>query len=66
MIATGASPREIPGTPDLHGIHVLRTIEHCLALRAELEAASRLVVVGAGFIGAEVAATARKRGCKKP
>jgi len=62
VIATGASPRAIPGTPDLKGIHVLRTVEDCLRLRGELETATRVVVVGAGFIGAEVAATARKRG----
>ena len=63
IIATGASPRRIPGTPDLEGIHVLRTIDDALALRAELDKVpSRVVVVGAGFIGAEVAATARKRG----
>src|SRR5439155_26054102 len=57
-----ATPRAIPGTPDLGGIHVLRTVEDCLRLRGELETAKRVVVVGAGFIGAEVAATSRKRG----
>jgi NADPH-dependent 2,4-dienoyl-CoA reductase/sulfur reductase-like enzyme len=62
VIATGASPRMIPETPDLHGVHVLRTLEDCLDIRAAIEKASSLVVVGAGFIGAEVAATARKRG----
>ena len=62
VIATGASPRMIPDTPDLHGIHVLRTLENCLDIRAALQRASSLVVVGAGFIGAEVAATSRKRG----
>jgi NADPH-dependent 2,4-dienoyl-CoA reductase/sulfur reductase-like enzyme len=62
VAATGASPRQLPGTPDLEGIHVLRTIDDALALRADLERAARLVVVGAGFIGAEVAATARGLG----
>jgi NADPH-dependent 2,4-dienoyl-CoA reductase/sulfur reductase-like enzyme len=62
VVATGARPRTIPDTPDLRGIHVLRTMEDGLGLRAALEASSRVVVVGAGFIGAEVAATARKRG----
>ena len=62
VIATGATPRRLPRTPDLAGIHVLRTLDECLALRAELEAASRVCVVGAGFIGAEVAASARVRG----
>lgn len=72
VIATGATPRRLSsgGTPpdpragseNLAGIHVLRTLQECLALRAELETASRLCVVGAGFIGAEVAASARGRG----
>jgi 3-phenylpropionate/trans-cinnamate dioxygenase ferredoxin reductase subunit len=62
VIATGATPRAIPGTPDLAGIHVLRTLDDCIALRRDLETASKVVVVGAGFIGAEVAATAREKG----
>jgi NADPH-dependent 2,4-dienoyl-CoA reductase/sulfur reductase-like enzyme len=62
VIATGATPRMLPGTAGLAGIHVLRTLEDCLALRAELERGPRVAVVGAGFIGAEVAATCRARG----
>ena len=62
VIATGATPRWLPGSQGLAGIHVLRTLDECLALRAELETASRLCVVGAGFIGAEVAASARVLG----
>jgi len=63
VITTGALPRTLPNTPALEGIHVLRTIEDCLAIRSALDAGiRRLVVVGAGFIGAEVAATARRRG----
>ena len=62
VIATGATPRWLPGSEGLAGVHVLRTLAECLALRAELEGASRLCVVGAGFIGAEVAASARVRG----
>jgi NADPH-dependent 2,4-dienoyl-CoA reductase/sulfur reductase-like enzyme len=62
VIATGAAPRQLPGSQELAGIHVLRTLEDCLAIRADLETASRLCVVGAGFIGAEVAASARVRG----
>ena len=63
VIATGASPRRIPGWPDLGGVHVLRTIDDCAALRADLDAGPRrVVVVGAGFIGCEVAATARTAG----
>lgn len=63
VIATGAVARSLPGTPPLAGIHVLRTIEDCLAIRADFDAGPRrVVVVGAGFIGSEVAATARRRG----
>ncbi|GAA3753341.1 3-phenylpropionate/trans-cinnamate dioxygenase ferredoxin reductase subunit [Spinactinospora alkalitolerans] len=60
VIATGAAPRR-PAT-GLAGVHVLRTIEDAEAVRAELEAVDRMVVVGAGFIGAEVAASARALG----
>ncbi len=63
VIATGASPRRLPGTDHLHGVHTLRTLDDCLAIRAVLEAGPRRVaVVGAGFIGAEVAATCRGLG----
>jgi NADPH-dependent 2,4-dienoyl-CoA reductase/sulfur reductase-like enzyme len=63
VIATGASARRLPGTDHLHGVHTLRTLDDCLAIRAVLEAGPRRVaVVGAGFIGAEVAATCRGLG----
>ncbi len=63
VIATGAEPRRLPGQPALAGIHVLRSLDDSLALRADLDAGvGRVVVVGAGFIGAEVAATCRGRG----
>jgi 3-phenylpropionate/trans-cinnamate dioxygenase ferredoxin reductase component len=62
VIATGATPRRLPGADNLAGIHVLRTLDECLALRHEFETATRVCVVGAGFIGAEVAASARVRG----
>ena len=63
VVATGAVPRRLPGQPDLAGVHVLRTLDDCLALRADLDRVpSRVVVVGAGFIGSEVAATCRGRG----
>jgi 3-phenylpropionate/trans-cinnamate dioxygenase ferredoxin reductase subunit len=62
VIATGASPRQLPGTPALAGIHTLRSLDDCLSLRADLDASPRVAVVGAGFIGAEVAATCRARG----
>jgi NADPH-dependent 2,4-dienoyl-CoA reductase/sulfur reductase-like enzyme len=65
VIATGARPRALPGTGQLAGVHTLRTLDDCLAVRADLDAgARRVVVVGAGFIGSEVAATCRGRGCE--
>ena len=62
VIATGATPRTLPDTPALAGIHVLRTLQDCLALRKELEGNPKVCVVGGGFIGAEVAASCRSRG----
>nr|MBA2325502.1 FAD-dependent oxidoreductase [Actinomycetota bacterium] len=62
VIATGSTPRQLPGTPPLPGIFTLRTLDDCLAIRAELERGPRVVVVGAGFIGSEVASTCRGRG----
>ena len=63
VIATGATPRRLPGTDGLAGVHTLRTLDDALAIRAELDAgAGRVAVIGAGFIGAEVAATCRARG----
>ena len=63
LLATGAEPRRlaIPGA-DLEGVHVLRTLDDCDALRGVLDRGGRLVVVGAGWIGCEVAASARQRG----
>ncbi len=64
VLACGAAPRPLPGMPR-GGAHVLRTLADCHALRADLERigdGGRLVVVGGGFIGAEVASTARARG----
>jgi NADPH-dependent 2,4-dienoyl-CoA reductase/sulfur reductase-like enzyme len=62
IVATGAAPRVLPGTPALEGIHTLRTLEDCLAIRRAFDEGGRVAVVGAGFIGSEVAATARERG----
>ena len=61
-IATGMRARELPGQRDLSGVHVLRTLDDALALRKDLLTCSRLVVVGEGVLGAEIAATARKLG----
>ena len=62
VIATGSAPRELPGTPPLEGIHVLRTLDDALAIRAGLSKGPRVAIVGAGFIGAEVASSCRARG----
>lgn len=62
LVATGARPRTIPGARGTAGVHVLRTLDDCMALRADLDAGpQRVVVVGGGFIGAEVASTCRAR-----
>lgn len=63
VVATGASPRTLPGSDGLAGVHTLRTLDDALALRTELlTGLPRLVVIGAGFIGAEVASTAHRLG----
>ncbi|WP_406334919.1 NAD(P)/FAD-dependent oxidoreductase [Streptomyces sp. NBC_00203] len=58
VIATGAVARTLPGTDGLAGVHTLRTLDDARALRDELALGGRLVVIGGGFIGAEVASTA--------
>ena len=63
VITTGARCITLPGTEDLEGVYTLRSLDDCLAIRADLLASpQRVVVVGAGFIGAEVAATAKEMG----
>lgn len=61
VLATGARPR-LPWPAVPAGVHVLRTLDDARALRADLHPGARLVVVGAGFIGSEVASTARGAG----
>jgi 3-phenylpropionate/trans-cinnamate dioxygenase ferredoxin reductase subunit len=61
LLATGARPRRLPG-PESERIHYLRTIEDADRIRGRLEGPRHLVIVGAGFIGAEVAASARVLG----
>ena len=63
LLATGAAPRHlaVPGA-DLAGVHHLRTVDDAVALRDALTRAERVVVVGAGWIGSEVAASARQLG----
>ncbi|MFB6939462.1 NAD(P)/FAD-dependent oxidoreductase [Streptomyces chartreusis] len=60
IIATGVRPRRLPGA----GGHVLRTLDDAVRLRDRLAPGRRLVVVGAGFLGAEAAAVARRLGCE--
>ncbi|GAB89996.1 NAD(P)/FAD-dependent oxidoreductase [Gordonia rhizosphera] len=62
VLATGLHPRPLPGAEAVAGVHVLRTIDDALTLRGEIEGATRAVVVGAGFIGCEVAASLNQRG----
>ena len=64
IIATGARARKLLKTDDMDGIHTLRTIEDSLAIRSALHSSSSVVIVGAGFIGSEVAAAARHHGCE--
>jgi NADPH-dependent 2,4-dienoyl-CoA reductase/sulfur reductase-like enzyme len=61
VLATGARARPFPGA-QLGGVHTLRTLQDAVALRGDLQAGRHLVVIGAGFIGAEVASTARGLG----
>lgn len=64
LIATGAKPRRlnVPGG-ELEGVRYLRTIDDCKRIRTDLERQPRVLVVGGGFIGCEVAASTRKLGC---
>ncbi|HZH21092.1 MAG TPA: FAD-dependent oxidoreductase [Geodermatophilus sp.] len=68
VLATGARARRLPGTESEDGaaspagVHVLRTLDDAVALRADLVPGAHLVVIGAGFVGAEVASTARGLG----
>jgi len=67
VIATGARPKRLEMAEGLEGVHYLRTLDDALALRADLEsaalrAAPRVAIIGAGFIGCEVASSCRQRG----
>ena len=63
LIATGARARQLPVLTGRSNVSVLRTIDDSRALRDALARAARVAVIGAGFIGQEVAATARQCGC---
>ena len=62
VLATGVRARTFPGAAGLAGVHVLRTLDEALALRADLLNSSKVVVIGEGVLGAEIAATARTLG----
>jgi NADPH-dependent 2,4-dienoyl-CoA reductase/sulfur reductase-like enzyme len=64
VIATGTDARRLRKGGELEGVYVLRTLDDALALRRALEGTPRVVVVGAGFIGLEVAASCRARGLR--
>lgn len=62
VIATGAAPRILPAAPRGPGVHYLRTLDDAMALHDDLQAADSVVIVGAGFIGLEVACSAATLG----
>lgn len=62
VIATGANARTLPGCDGLAGVHRLRTLDDSRAIRSALDEGARTVVIGAGFIGSELASSAKKRG----
>jgi NADPH-dependent 2,4-dienoyl-CoA reductase/sulfur reductase-like enzyme len=64
IIATGLRPKRLQvNNSEVAGRHAVRTLDDAVALRAALVPDARVVILGAGFIGCEVAATARKLGC---
>ncbi|WP_308218138.1 NAD(P)/FAD-dependent oxidoreductase, partial [Streptomyces sp. RKCA744] len=63
VIATGAEPIPLPGTEGVPGVHLLRTLDDAERLRPVLARQREIVVVGAGWIGAEFATAAREAGC---
>jgi NADPH-dependent 2,4-dienoyl-CoA reductase/sulfur reductase-like enzyme len=63
IIATGSAPRLLPGLEPRPGVQVLRTAADAARIKAALSARARVVVVGGGFIGAEIASTGRRMGC---
>jgi NADPH-dependent 2,4-dienoyl-CoA reductase/sulfur reductase-like enzyme len=64
VLATGAEPVALPGTEGVPGVHLLRTLDDAARLRPVLAARHEVVVVGAGWIGAEFATAAREAGCE--
>lgn len=64
VLATGLAPRGFPGVQARSGVHVVRTYDDAVALRSEIDTAATAVVIGAGFIGCEVAASLTARGVR--
>ena len=65
IIATGLRPKKQVYPNNIHaGRHIIRTLDDAMGLRAALQPGKKVVVLGAGFIGCETAATARKLGCE--
>lgn len=64
VVSTGIRPRRLHVPGPTVGRHVVRTLEDALGLHRQLRPGTRVVVVGCGFIGCEVAATARELGCE--
>lgn len=62
VVATGSRPVPLPGAAD--GLHMLRTFNNALTLRGKLRPGAEVVVIGAGWLGAEVASTAASLGCR--
>src|SRR5947209_3464549 len=59
ILATGGIPRRLPDVPQMSNVFTLRTLDDSTALRQALSESGRMLLLGAGFIGAEVAASAR-------
>jgi 3-phenylpropionate/trans-cinnamate dioxygenase ferredoxin reductase subunit len=65
LLATGGEPRRLPAAgSEMDGVLYLRSVEDSEAIAERIDAGGRLVTIGAGWIGAEVAASARQRGCE--
>ncbi|BDZ48865.1 pyridine nucleotide-disulfide oxidoreductase [Frondihabitans sucicola] len=64
IIATGASPRVLSHLPRMAGIETLRTVDDATRIRSAIVPGADVVIIGAGFIGSEIASSARKRGAK--
>src|SRR5690606_11784887 len=64
VLATGASPRRLPTAGDIRHCVYLRTHDDSVNIRNRLERGGHVAIIGGGFIGLEIAASARKRGCE--